>query len=52
MIDAFGGALPGQLLMLAQEGRQLQRLEMVGEQDLGASVLMPLPPASDDSRRM
>ena len=34
MVDAFGGALPGQLVVLAQEGRQLQRLEVVREQNL------------------
>jgi hypothetical protein len=52
MIDAFGGALPGQLLVLAQEGRQLQRLEMMGEQDLGCFGAHAASPASDDSRRM
>ena len=35
MIDALGGALPGELVVLAQEGRQLERLEVVGEQKLG-----------------
>ncbi len=35
MIDAVGRALPGQLVILAQEGRQLQRLQVMGEQDLG-----------------
>ena len=34
MIDALGRALPGDLVLLAQEGRQLQGLEVVGEQDL------------------
>ena len=34
MVDAFGGALPGDLVVLAQEGRQLQRLEVVRQQDL------------------
>ena len=34
MVDALGGALPGDLVVLAQERRQLQRLQMVGEQDL------------------
>ena len=29
MIDALGGALPGLLIVLAQEGRQLQGLEVV-----------------------
>ena len=32
-IDALGGALPGELVILAQEGRQLERLEVMGEQD-------------------
>jgi hypothetical protein len=35
MVDAVAGALPGQPVMLAQEGRQLQRLQVVGKQDLG-----------------
>ena len=35
MVDALGGALPGELVVLAQEGRQLQRLEVMGEQELG-----------------
>ncbi len=34
IVDAFGGALAGDLVVLAQEGRQLQRLEVVGQQDL------------------
>jgi hypothetical protein len=32
MVDALGGALPGELVILAQEGRQLERLEVMGEQ--------------------
>ena len=35
MVDAVGGALPGELVVLAQEGRQLERLEVMGEQKLG-----------------
>jgi hypothetical protein len=35
MVDALRRALPGQLAMLAQEGRQLERLEMVCQQELG-----------------
>ena len=35
MVDALGGALPGELVILAQEGRQLERLEVMGEQKLG-----------------
>ena len=34
VIGAFGGALPGQLVVLAQEGRQLQGLEVMGQQHL------------------
>ena len=35
MVDALGGALPGELVVFAQEGRQLERLEVMGEQKLG-----------------
>ena len=35
VVQAFGRALTGQLLIFPQEGRQLERLEVVGEQDLG-----------------
>jgi hypothetical protein len=35
MVEAFGRALAGQLLVFPQERRQLQRLEVMGEQDLG-----------------
>ena len=35
VVDAFGGALPGKLVVLAQEGRQLECLQMMGEQELG-----------------
>jgi hypothetical protein len=34
MIDALGGALLGVLVVFAQEGRQLERLEVMGEQQL------------------
>jgi hypothetical protein len=34
MVHAFGGALPGELLMLAQHRGQLQLLEMVAQEDL------------------
>src|SRR6516164_4979495 len=34
MVDAFGGALPGELVIFAQERRQLERLEVMGEQKL------------------
>jgi len=35
MVDALGGALLGELVVFAQEGWQLERLEVVGEQKLG-----------------
>ena len=35
MVNALGGALPGKLVVVAQEGRQLERLEVMGEQKLG-----------------
>ena len=34
MIDAFGGALAGELVVLAQKGRELERLEVMCEQHL------------------
>jgi hypothetical protein len=34
IVDALGGTQPRDLVILAQEGRQLQRLEVVSEQDL------------------
>jgi hypothetical protein len=34
MVHAFGRALPGYLLVLAQDGGQLQLLEVMAEQDL------------------
>ena len=34
VVGAFGGALPGLLVVLAQEGRQLQGLEVMGQQQL------------------
>ena len=34
VVDALGGALPGELVILAQESRQLERLQMMGEQKL------------------
>jgi len=37
MIQVFGRALAGELLVFAEEGRQLQRLEMMGKQDLGGA---------------
>ena len=35
MIEALGGALPGELVVLAQKGRQLERLQVMSEQKLG-----------------
>ncbi len=35
MVDAFSGALPGELVVLAQEAGQLEGLEMMGKQELG-----------------
>ena len=34
MVQPFGGALARNLLMFPQDGGQLQRLQMVGKQDL------------------
>jgi hypothetical protein len=34
MIDPLGGALPGEFVVFAQERRQLERLEMMREQQL------------------
>jgi len=34
MVDAFGGALLGELVIFAQERRQLERFEVMGEQEL------------------
>ena len=36
MVKPLGGALAGQLLVLAQECGQFERLEVVGEQNLGS----------------
>ena len=35
VVDALGGALLGDLVVFAQERRQLERLEVMGEQKLG-----------------
>jgi hypothetical protein len=35
VVDPFGSALLSQLVVFAQERRQLERLEMMGEQQLG-----------------
>ena len=50
-IDALDRALSGKLLMLAQEGRQLQRLEVVGEQEFG-SIAAHACSSSRPSRRI
>ena len=34
VVGALGGALPGLLIVLAQEGRQLEGLEVMGQQEL------------------
>ena len=34
MVDALGGALLGELVVFAQERRQLERLEVMGQQKL------------------
>src|SRR3546814_7880586 len=53
MIDALGGALPGQLLVLALEGRQLQGFEIVGKQELGGlGAHAASSPSTLPSRRM
>ena len=36
VVEPLGGALAGELLVFPQERRQLQRLEVMGEQDLGS----------------
>jgi len=35
VIEALGGALPGELVVLAQERRQLERLQVMSKQKLG-----------------
>ena len=35
MVETLGGALPSKLLILAQERRQLERLQVMSEQKLG-----------------
>jgi hypothetical protein len=42
MITTLGGALSSELIVLAQERRQLERLQVMSEQKLGASVMMLL----------
>ena len=40
VVDPLGGALPGELVVFAQEGRQLECLEMMREQQLRLLSLM------------
>lgn len=35
MLNALGGALPGERVILAQKGRQLEDLQVMAEQKLG-----------------
>ena len=35
MLNTLGGALPGELVILAQERRQLEHLQVMAEQKLG-----------------
>ena len=34
MVQPLGGALPGELVVFPQECRQLQRFQVIGQQDL------------------
>src|SRR5208337_2144871 len=45
MVDPVGGALTGELVVLAQEGRQLERLQVMSEQYL-RRIAHEAPPAS------
>jgi len=51
MIHAFGRTLPGQLLMFPQERGQLQRLEVMGEQDF-RTIAHAASSASPDNNRI
>lgn len=51
MVQPFRRALAGQFLMLAQEGGQLQRLEVMGEQDF-RRIIHAAPSAPTESSRM
>jgi hypothetical protein len=44
MVDALGGALLGKLVIFAQERRQLERLEVMGEQKLRRVAHDAAPP--------
>ena len=43
MVDALGRTLSSQLVVLAQEGRQLERLEVMRQQELGHIAHAALP---------
>jgi hypothetical protein len=43
MVGAFRSTLPRQLIVLAQEGRQLERLEVVRQQHLRQVAHVPIP---------
>ena len=45
MVDALRRALPGELVVLAQEGRQLECLEVVRQQELGRVAHAAAPPS-------
>ena len=47
MVLPFAGALPGELVILAQERGQLQGLEMVGQKDPGSVGHAALPGIRD-----
>lgn len=51
MIHALERALPGKLLVLAQEGRRLQRFEVMGKQEFG-SIVAHAASSSSPSRRI
>src|SRR3954468_18475916 len=46
VVHSLGRTLPSQLVVLAQEGGQLQRLEMMGQEDLGNLAHGCAPPSS------
>ena len=46
MIHALRGALPGELVVLAQEGGQLERLEVMRQQNLRHVAHAAAPPSS------
>ena len=50
MVETLGSALPSKLLILAQERRQLERLQVMTEQKLRRIVMM-MPPSANSCRR-